>query len=391
MRSFTERNPVVIGVVAVVVVLSGTAGALALNSGFFADRYEVQARFPDTAGLRAGDDVRVAGVRSGRVGGLREVDGQVEVDLEIDEGIELPADTRAEIVVESLLGSKHVRLVPGRDWSRLLQDRDVIVDTVTPTEVLDVQEVGVPLLEETDAAALDDLMGKVERITEGQRENVGEIIVGLTQLTEAVNSRQAEARRLIDSSRVVTGTLSDRDEQLLDALDDLDVVLDGLARRRVLVVALLQETESAARQTADLVADNRPQLDAVLEEIHLTLQVVERNQAELAASMSGMANAIGGFASVGYSGPDEVPNTWANMYTQLIGPLGPDALFGSCGLLDDAFDVLLGPDPIADCEARNGPLPTASGGGGDADDPVAVIFGPLTADAGGADPEGAGG
>jgi hypothetical protein len=45
------------------------------------------------------------------------------------------------------------------------------------------------------------------------------------------------------------------------------------------------------------------------------------------------------------------------MYTQLIGPLGPDALFGSCGLLDDAFDVMIGPDPVKDCEARTGPLP----------------------------------
>jgi phospholipid/cholesterol/gamma-HCH transport system substrate-binding protein len=384
VKSFTERNPVVIGAIVVGLIALGTTGALALNAGMLEDRYTVHARFPDTAGLRKGDKVRVAGVVSGQVGSVRQHEGEVEVDLQIDERIELPGDVRAEIVVETLLGSKYVRMVGGDDWAHPLEAGDLITDTASPTEVLDVQETGVPLLEELDGAALDDLLAKIEAVTDGQRENVGEIIVGLDRLAGAIDDRQVAARRLIASSRTVVGTLAERDEELLAALGDLDVVLDGLAVRRVQVVKLLQETEAAARATADLVADNRPKIDAILQEIHLSLQVVARNQDDLAAGLSGMANAISGFASVGYSGPDEFPNRWANMYTQLIGPLGPDALFGSCGLLDDAFDIMLGPDPVADCEARTGPLPTAVAAGSDqgssgpaAVDPMTALYGPL--------------
>jgi phospholipid/cholesterol/gamma-HCH transport system substrate-binding protein len=393
VRSFTERNPVIIGAVVVAVIALGTTGALALNAGMLEDRYTVHARFPDTAGLRKGDQVRVAGVVSGQVGSVRQHEGEVEVDLQIDERVELPGDVRAEIVVETLLGSKYVRMVGGDDWARPLRSGDLILDTASPTEVLDVQQTGTPLLEELDGAALDDLLVKIEAVTDGQRGNVGEIIVGLDRLAGAIDERQDAARRLISSSRTVVGTLAARDEELLAALDDLDLVLDGLAVRRVQVVKLLEETEAAARATADLVADNRAQIDAILEEIHLTLQVVARNQDDLAAGLSGMANAISGFASVGYSGPDEVPNRWANMFTQLIGPLGPDALFGSCGLLDDAFDVLVGPDPVTDCEARTGPLPSAVAAGDAADgseppadggaagppaiDPMTALYGPL--------------
>ena len=385
MKSFTERNPVTIGVVVIALIAAGTTAALALNGGAFKDRYTVQARFSDTAGLRTGDKVRVAGIPAGQVGSIREHDGRVDVSLEIDEGIELPGDVQAEVVVETLLGSKHVRLSGGRDWDHPLAARDVITDTVTPTEVLDIGNTGAPLLEETDAAAIDDLLGKIERVTEGQRGNVGEIVDGLNRLTKAVNARQAEARSLIRSSRTVTNTLAERDEDLLKALDDVNVVLDGLAKRRVQLATLLDKTEATARKTADLVGENRAQVDAILQELHEDLKVVERNQQNLAESLSGLSNAISGFASIGYSGKDEVPNTWANMYTQLIGPVSPDALLGSCGLLDDAFDVLLGPDPVTDCFARTGPLPGATSGsqGPSAADPLEALYGPLAGEGGG--------
>ncbi len=232
MKAFTERNPVTIGVIVVALIAAGTTAALALNGGALKDRYTVQARFSDTAGLRSGDKVRVAGIVAGQVGAIREHDGRVDVSLQIDKGVELPGDVRAEVVVETLLGSKHVRLSGGSDWRHPLAARDVITDTITPTEVLDVGNTGAPLLEETDAAAIDDLLGKLERVTEGQRGNVGEIVDGLNRLTRAVNARQAEARRLIRSSRTVTSTLAERDDDLLRALDDVNVVLDGLAERR---------------------------------------------------------------------------------------------------------------------------------------------------------------
>ena len=361
MKAFTERNPVTIGVIVVAVIALFTTGALAVNAGVLKHRYTVQARFADAAGLQRGSRVRVAGIVAGEVTSVRPHGQRVDIGLAIDRGIELPRDVRAEIVVETLLGSKYVRLDGGHDWGHRLRGGDLIVDTSTPTEVLDLENTGTPLLEQLDAKALDQLFGKIDRITRGQRGNVGDIIVGLDRLAKAIDERQAEARRLITSTRVVTGRLSARDQDLLDALDDIDVVLDGLSKRRAQVVALLRETEATSAKTADLVSTNRRRIDAVLDEIHRDLQVVARNQDHLAESLAAMSNAISGFASVGYSGPDELPNTWANMYTQLIGPLSPDALFGSCGLLDDAFDVMLGPDPVTDCSARTGPLPSESG------------------------------
>jgi phospholipid/cholesterol/gamma-HCH transport system substrate-binding protein len=366
VKAFTERNPVVIGVAVVAFIAVATGSALALDAGLFASRYTVLARFEDTAGLQPGDKVRVAGVPSGEVGSIGQQDGMVEVALKIDDGIELSRDTRAAVVVETLLGQKYVRLTTGDDWSGLLEDGDVITDTRTPTEVLDLQNVGTPLLEESDGQALNDLMESLSEVTEGKREQVRQIIDGLERLTTAVNDRKAEASSLIDSASVLSDTLAERDADLLNAIDNLNVVVGSLAERRAELVRLLEATASAAGATADLVGENRERLDSILDELHADLQIVGRHQVDLAESIAYLGVAVEGFSSIGYSGPEEFPNEWANIFTQLLGPTGPDALFGSCGLVDDALDIALGPDPLP-CSERTGPLPGEDTGPGPAD------------------------
>ncbi|MBI2710630.1 MAG: MCE family protein [Actinobacteria bacterium] len=372
MKSFTERNPIILGLLLVAFVVAGTGAALLLNGGFFKSRYTVTALFTDSAGLRRGDRIRVAGVPAGEVGGLRLRGDRVAVKLQIDKGVDLPRDSRAEIMVATLLGTKYVSLVPGRDWSRLLRKGSVITDTVTPVEVLDLQNTGVRLLDKSDGRAFNDLLARIADVTAGKAGDVKEILRGLDRLSVTIDNRQTQARRLIDSARRLTATLASRDGDLARIIDRLDLVVRSLAERRQELVTLLQSTSRAARQVADLVKTNRPRLDAVLNEVDLDLQVIGRHQMDLAQSVSLLSVAIEGFSSIGYSGPDEVPTPWANIFTQLIGPLGPDALFGSCGAVDKALDLSLGPDPAGACANRTGPLPgAASSATGNASGPPA--------------------
>lgn len=382
ITSFTERNPVIIGAIVVTIIAVGTAGALLLNGGALADRYRVTARFPDSAGVTPGTPVKVAGITSGQVKSVRQADAEVELVLMVDRGVELPSDTRADIVVDTLLGSKSVQLVAGDDWDHLLAEDDVITETTTPTEALDLQNIGTPLLEETDGEAIDTLIDTVLRITDGKRDDVADILDGLEDLAVTVNAREQEARDLIDATDTLTATLDERDDQLLDAVDDLNVVVDTLVRRRVELVELLRQTTEAATRISGLVEGRQPELDRILDELHADLEIVGRHQVDLAQTVALVSSAIQGFASVGYSGVDEASHPWANLYTQLLGPIGPDVLLGSCGALDTALDLALGPDPIADCDERTGPLngaqgpgqPGASGGSGD-NTPSGGLFG----------------
>ena len=248
MKSFTERNPRIIGAILITLILGGTASALLLTSGLIKGQYTVKAQFVDTAGLKKGDKVRVAGVPSGTVGSIRQAGSKVEVSLKIDNGVELSRDTRAQVIVETLLGSKYVRLVTGRDWTSLLRKGAVITDTSSPTEVLDLQNIGTPLLEKTNAKAFNDLLAGLASVTKDKREEVATIIDGLNRVTAQVNERKTQTGDLITAARKVSGTLANRDQELVSLVDNLNVVVRSLADQRAQLANLLNQTAAAARR-----------------------------------------------------------------------------------------------------------------------------------------------
>lgn len=357
MRSVTERNPLIIGAVVIALIVVGTGASLFLNAGVLKDRFTLLARFPDTAGLEPGDPVRVAGITVGQVDGVELAGTAVVARLEVDAGVELSADTTAAVVVETLLGQKYVRLTTGDEWSRTLDDGDVIENGRTPTEVLDLQNVGTKLLEEIDAAAFDGVLDRLAAVTEGKRDQVVRIVDGLNRLTGEVNRRKAEVGRLLDSAATLSSTLAERDDELVAAIDQLGVVVDGLADRRAELAALLRETRAAAGATADLVGTNRARLDRVFHDLDASLQIVGRHQIDLAHAVAYLASAVEGFASVGRSAGG-FENRWANIFTEIVGRPTTDPVLGSCGAVDLALDAVLGPDPLP-CDRRDGP--TASG------------------------------
>ena len=360
MKSFTERNTMVIGIITIALIASSTVGVLVLNAGFFAGRYEITAEFADSAGLRAGDRVRVAGVVVGEVAGVEQAGDQVEVELVVDDGTELSTDTSAEIVVETVLGTKFVQLTTGQDWSDQLAAGDVITDTQTPVELLDVQDSGTALFTESDGESLSDLIDSLTVITEDKRSDVETIVEGVNAVTEQIDVHDEEARRLLDSADTLTATLAERDGELVSSVENLNVVLATLQERRTELVALLEQTVGASTQTADLVDANRDRLDSILDDLHVTLQVIGEHQVDLAAGVAYLGVAVEGFASIGYSGPDRQPHPWGNIYTQLIGPTAPDGIFGACGPVDFALDLALGPDPLP-CREREGQLINTGG------------------------------
>ena len=83
--------------------------------------YEVLARFDRIDGLKRGADVTVSGVKVGSVTGfdLDRKTYQAVVRMMVSSSVELPLDTNAKIVSESLLGGMVVVLEPGGDKQML--------------------------------------------------------------------------------------------------------------------------------------------------------------------------------------------------------------------------------------------------------------------------------
>jgi phospholipid/cholesterol/gamma-HCH transport system substrate-binding protein len=102
-----------------------------------ADSYELVARFPNVAGVSVGTDVRVSGLKVGRViaQDLDPETWQAVVRLAIDRRVSLPADSAAAITSEGLLGGTFIALMPGGDEERLAPGEEII-DTQGATDLM---------------------------------------------------------------------------------------------------------------------------------------------------------------------------------------------------------------------------------------------------------------
>lgn len=92
--------------------------------------YTVYARFTSIAGLRAGADIEIAGVRVGRVAAisLDQTRDMALVSLHVNNGVELYDDALASVRTSGLIGDKYILMSPGSSGGPL-EDGDEVSDT----------------------------------------------------------------------------------------------------------------------------------------------------------------------------------------------------------------------------------------------------------------------
>ena len=72
--------------------------------------FEVHTVFHDANGLQQGNSVRYVGVHVGKVEKVTPLRNGVDIVLRIDEGTEIPKDSRVAITTDGLLGEKIVAI-----------------------------------------------------------------------------------------------------------------------------------------------------------------------------------------------------------------------------------------------------------------------------------------
>ena len=101
--------------------------------------YQIKAEFSTTGGLTVGDDVRLSGIKIGRITDqtLDPISYSAVIEMNINDEVELPADTSARITKASLLGGNFLELIPGGS-DEMLAAGDVIYDTFDPVSLSDL-------------------------------------------------------------------------------------------------------------------------------------------------------------------------------------------------------------------------------------------------------------
>nr|WP_090857572.1 MCE family protein [Nocardioides lianchengensis] len=322
MVPFRERNPVIIGAVSLAVLLGLLLAAfraqdLPLIGG--GDTYT--AAFAESGGLKANDEVRIAGVRVGKVESV-ELDGDhVQVTFKVKTDSGFGADTRAAIRVKTLLGAMYLALEPAGS-GQLAEDSEIPVErTSSPYDVVEAFEGLATTSEEIDTDQLADSLSTLADLTRNTPEEFRDALTGVSALSTNIAAKNEQIGTLLQNLTRVTKVLDERDTDIVQLMKDSDVLFRSLVARRDAVHRLLVSTSTLSKSLTALVRESRDDLKPALAELENVLRVLNKNEDNLDNSLRLMAPFYRVFASTLGGGP------WFDTYIQNLPPV-PDLANG---------------------------------------------------------------
>jgi phospholipid/cholesterol/gamma-HCH transport system substrate-binding protein len=297
MKPFRERNPVTIGIVSIVVLLLLLFGAFnAQHLPFIGGGSTYSAAFTDLSGLKKGDDVRVAGVKVGKVTGISLQNGHVEIKFQV-KGVQLGDQTAASIRVKTLLGTKYLSLDPQGTGKLSASPGIPLSRTTTPFDVPAAFSDLTKTVQQVDTAQLARSFNVIANTFNNSPTQIRSALTGLSRLSQTVASRDVELQQLLSSANNVTGVLASRDGQVKSLIDDGDLLLKVVENRRAQIHSLLIHTADLAQQLTGLVRDNQAQLNPALAHLRTVVDILQKNQNNLDQSLQVLAPFVRDFAN----------------------------------------------------------------------------------------------
>ncbi|MGW6097152.1 MCE family protein [Streptomyces sp. NPDC055157] len=290
MIPFREKNPVVIGAVGVTTLALLALGAFNADSlPLIGDGETYSAAFSEAGGLKPGDEVRIAGVKVGKVDEV-DLDGDhVKVTFRVTGEPEFGTRTGAAIRVKTILGAKYLALQP-KGTGQLRPGSEIPLNRTVPAyDVVAAFSDLTTTTEKVDTARLAKALDTISTTFEDSPTEVRASIKGLSKISRTVASRDQSLRQLLDHAHGVTGVLKNRSEEFVVLVRDGDKLFKEIARRRAAIHSLLKSSAAVGIQLSGLVEDNRKQIGPALKGLNSVVTMLERNQASLDRSIKLLA------------------------------------------------------------------------------------------------------
>ncbi|HVW44126.1 MAG TPA: MCE family protein [Amycolatopsis sp.] len=323
MRSFRSRNPVPIAITGLIVLVLGFVVALNADSlPIIGAGTTYTADFTEAGGLKPDDEVRIAGVKVGKVTDVALDGAQVKVSFKVSDAW-LGDKTNAVIKIKTLLGQKYLALDPVGDKTLNPSTPIPKERTLAPYDVLDAFRDLSSTVDQIDTQQLAKSFDTISQTLAGTPDEVKGALSGLSQLSDTIAKRDTQLGQLLANTKTISQTLADRDAELTKLLDDGNELLDEISRREQAITTLLTGAQQLSVQLQGLVNDNNAQLDPVLKSLDQLTAMLQRNQDSLAAGIARFAPYIRVFTNTVGNG-HWFDNYICGLVLPPIGPLNPE-------------------------------------------------------------------
>ncbi|GAB2983549.1 MCE family protein [Nocardioides montaniterrae] len=272
-----QKGPVIAVAVFAVVALTMTltvAGTLSRASS--GDHIIVTALFSDATGLRKGDDVRVAGVRVGRVEDSRlghgDQAGLAVVTLAVQSDQRLAANSGAAIDYLNLMGQRYVALErpTGTATGRLADGATIpLAHTKPALDLTALFNAFKPIFDLLQPADINLLAQNLIGALQGEGPTLRHLLEQTGHLTNGLADRDAVLSRVTTNVTAVLDATYAHRRSFTRLLDGLAKLSTGLAGDRRQIAAGLTSLARLSRITADVVAQAGP---SVIDDARLSAQ-----------------------------------------------------------------------------------------------------------------------
>ncbi len=240
--------------------------------------------FDDVSSLKAGDSVRVAGVRVGTVNRVTlEPDNTVTVGFGADRDIVLTSGTKAAVRYLNLVGDRYLELIDAPGSTRISPPGSVIPADRTQSALdLDLLLGGLkPVVQGLNPQAVNALTNSLIQVLQGQDGNIESLFGKTSAFTNSLADNSQTVQQLIDNLNVVLATIGKDGGKFSATVDKLEQLVTGLAGDRDPIGNAISALDAGTASLTDLLTQARQPLAGTVDQLARLAPILESDQATL--------------------------------------------------------------------------------------------------------------
>nr|WP_042186225.1 MCE family protein [Kibdelosporangium sp. MJ126-NF4]CEL17152.1 MCE-family protein Mce1F [Kibdelosporangium sp. MJ126-NF4]CTQ91619.1 MCE-family protein Mce1F [Kibdelosporangium sp. MJ126-NF4] len=269
--------------IAVVAVTYAGARYAGLDRLFGASGYVVTVQLPDSGGIFTNAEVTYRGVTVGRVGELHLVDRGVNVDLVLESGSTIPADTKAVVANRSAIGEQYVDLRPTRDGEPYLANGSVIaqdrtsIPPATDTMLSNLDS----LVRSVPVDSLRTVVDELNTAFAGTGKDLQSLLDSAGQFTATATQHLPQTTSLLSTGRTVLERQQADAQKLIAFSSGLRKLSEQLKTSDPDLRKLIEVTPGVANQVVDVLRTSGPDLGVVFANLLTTTTITTSRTAAI--------------------------------------------------------------------------------------------------------------
>lgn len=217
--------------------------------------------FTDVSGLKPGDDVRVAGVRVGRVDKIDLEGNLARATFRVQRTQQLYTNTVASVTYQNIIGQRYLGLAQGRDGDqKLLPDRgEIPKERTNPSFDISYMLNGFePLFSQLDPQQVDNITNALVQAFQGDSGSILALTTQASVLAETLAGPDQVLGDLIGNLNILMTSLAAQNTNLQNMIRQTRGVMADLAGRRQELVASVGSINSTVDRLATIVSNITP-------------------------------------------------------------------------------------------------------------------------------------